>query len=188
MTAARPLLLAALSTSLGCATFNVQTEYDPKANFAKYKVYDFVSSVPGQEQAPAIRNPVVRNWVTSAIQRELAGKGCTRASAGVRPSFLVAYHAWGQQKVDVTTYGYSYMPGPYYYGGYGAYGYGYPAGGGVEVHQYVEGTFVLDFVDTETKLLVWRGTAAGSLAGTQATVNDVDDIVRAVVATWPPAK
>ena len=182
MNAARPLLLAALSTSLGCAAFNVQTEYDRKAEFAKYRTYDFISAVPGQEQAPSVRNPMVRSWITAAVQRELALKGCTKAPTGVEPDFLVAYHGWGKQRVEVSQYGYGYVPGPYYYGGY--------AGGGVvtDVREYVEGTFVLDFVDNQSKLLVWRGTASGTLASSQVTPNDVDDIVRAVVGAWPPAK
>lgn len=185
MTTARPLLLAALSTSLGCATFNVQTEYDRKAEFAKYKTYDFISAVPGQEQAPSVRNPMVRNWITAAIQREMALKGCTRAPTGARPDFLVAYHAWGKQRVEVSQYGYGYMPGPYHYGMYP-----YPVSTGVvtDVREYVEGTFVLDFVDNESKLLIWRGTASGTLASAQVTPNDVDDVVRSVVAAWPPAK
>jgi hypothetical protein len=184
MTATRPLLLAALSASLGCATVSVQTEYDAKADFARYKTYDFISAVPGQEQAPSVRNPVVRGWINTAVENELARKGCARAPLGVEPDFLVAYHAWGKQKVEVSQYGYGYMSGPYYYGMYP-----YPAATGVvtDVHEYVEGTFVLDFVDNKTKLLVWRGTASGSLSGPQATPAEVNDIVHSVMAGYPPA-
>lgn len=138
MTAARPLLLAALSGSLGCATISVQTEYDAKADFAKYKTYDFVTTVPGQEQAPAVRNPVVRQWINTAVERELAARGCSRAAAGVRPDFLVAFHAWGKTKVEVSQYGYGYYPGPYYYG-YGMYPYGGATGVVTDVREYIAG-------------------------------------------------
>src|SRR5512147_161106 len=82
MTAARPLLLAALSASLGCATVSVQTEYDIKTDFSRLRTYDFITAVPGQEQAPSVRNPVVRGWVEAAIQRELAARGCSRVATG----------------------------------------------------------------------------------------------------------
>lgn len=187
MTAARPLLLAALSVGLGCATVSVQTEYDAKTDFAKFKTYDFITAVPGQEQAPSVRNPVVREWINAAIQRELAGKGCSRAPTGVQPDFLVAYHAWGKTKVEVSQYGYGYYPGPYSYG-YGMYPYGAAGGVVTDVREYKEGTFVLDFVSNETKLLAWRGTASGSLAGPQATPDEVNDIVKQVMAGYPPGK
>ncbi|HEU4385504.1 MAG TPA: DUF4136 domain-containing protein [Anaeromyxobacteraceae bacterium] len=186
MTATRPLLLAVLSASLGCATVNVQTEYDIKTDFSKFRTYDFITSVPGQEQAPSIRNPVVRGWVETAVQRELAARGCSRVSGGARPDFLVAYHAWGKTKVEVSQYGYGYVPGPYYYG-YGMYPY---AAGGVvtDVREYKEGTFVLDFVDNESKLLAWRGTASGTLSGSEPTPADVNDIVSSVLKGYPPEK
>ena len=185
MTAVRPLLLAALSASLGCATISVQTEYDTKADFTRYRTWDFITAVPGQEQAPSVRNPMVREWINSAVQRELAARGCSRAPAGVQPDFLVAYHAWGKTKVEVSQYGYAYAPYPYYYG-YGMY----PATAGVvtDVHEYIEGTFVLDFVDNQTKVLAWRGTASGSLAGSQPTPADVNDIVANVMKGYPPEK
>lgn len=187
MNAARPLLLAALSASLGCATISVQTEFDARTDFAKLKTYDFITTVPGQEQAPSVRNPVVREWINAAVQRELAAKGCSRAPTGVQPDFLVAYHAWGKTKVEVSQYGYSYMPGPYYYG-YGMYPYGAAGGVVTDVREYKEGTFVLDFVSNETKQLAWRGTASGTLAGSQVTPDEVTDIVHSVMAGFPPGK
>ncbi len=187
MPATRPLLLAALTASLGCATVSVQTEYDAKTDFAKFRTYDFLTTVPGQEQAPPVRNPMVREWINAAIGRELAAKGCTRAPTGVQPDFLVAYHAWGKTNVEVTQYGYGYYPGPYYYG-YGMYPYGGAGGVVTDVREYKEGTFVLDFVSNQTKQLAWRGTASGSLAGTQATLDEVNDIVHSVMAGYPPAK
>lgn len=187
MTAARPLLLATLAASLGCATVSVQTEFDARTDFAKFKTYDFVTSVPGQEQAPAVRNPVVRQWINAAVERELAARGLGRAATGVRPDFLVAYHAWGKTKIEVSQYGYGYYPGPYYYG-YGMYPYGAASGVVTDVREYKEGTFVLDFVDNETKLLAWRGTASGTLAGSEPTPADVNDIVSQVLKGYSPEK
>jgi hypothetical protein len=60
-----------------------------------------------------------------------------------------------RQKQDVTVIDYG---APYMWGGYppywtGAWGYSYEE---YVVHNYAEGTLVLDLIDTNTKDLVWR--------------------------------
>ena len=79
------------------------------------------------------------------MDEKLAAKGYSVSESN--PDFLIAYHGNVQSKVDVTNWGYRY-PGWY---------------GGVEVYQYDEGTLIVDFVDSTSKDLIYRGTLTAEM-------------------------
>ncbi len=174
------VLAAALA---GCSSLKVNTEYDPTAPYPSYKTYAWVQTPPGPEQAPAIRNPIVREQVVAAVDRELATKGFARVSADANPDLLVSAHGWAQSRVEVTNYGYSYG-GAYAYGPYRPI----PVAGGADIHTYTDGTMLLDFVDAKAKKLVWRGTASDTFSSPDLTAvkRSVDEAVRQLVASYPP--
>jgi hypothetical protein len=70
-----------------------------------------------------------------------------------------------------------YYGGPYYRGG-------------VYSYYYQEGTLVLDFIDAESKKLIWRGTAKAYLEKEQ-TPEELDKIVNEAVEkilmNFPPS-
>jgi hypothetical protein len=183
MPTVRALPLALLAAALGCAgsQVNVQTEFDPKADPARYQTYAWIASPPGPEQAPAARNPLVRGWIVQAVERELAAKGLRKVELDASPSFLVAIHGYARSRIEVQQYGYTY--------GYGPYGF-YPAPVGVmtDVREYKEGTLLVDFVDAGTKSLIWRGTATATLASQTPSQREVDVAVKEVLAAYPPPK
>ena len=121
-------------------------------------LYAWLQTPPGPEQAPAIRNPLIRERVVAAVDRELAKKGFARVSPDATPDLLVSVHGWAQSRVEVTNYGYSYG-GAYAYGPYRPM----PVSAGVDVRSYTDGTMLLDFVDAKAKKLVWRGTASDTV-------------------------
>ncbi len=174
------VLAAALA---GCSSLKVNTEYDPTAPYASYKTYAWLQTPPGPEQAPAIRNPIVREQVVAAVDRELAKKGFARVSPDANPDLLVSVHGWAQSRVEVTNYGYSYG-GAYAYGPYRPM----PVTAGVDVRSYTDGTMLLDFVDAKVKKLVWRGTASDTFSSPDldAVKRSVDEAVRQLVASYPP--
>jgi hypothetical protein len=59
------------------------------------------------------------------------------------------------------------------------------------VQEYEEGTLVLDFVDADTKGLVWRGVATDALDA-HATPEDrgkqIQEAVTKILAKYPPAR
>ena len=84
------------------------------------------------------------------------------------PDFLIAMQTMSKEKVR-------HSPE--------AWGYGY----GLRWHShkyrtrtYDEGTLVLDFVDTASKKLIWRGTAKG-LVESNRTPEELDDLVNEAV-------
>src|SRR5512138_742077 len=109
-------ILALAAALAGCSSLKVNTEYDPTAPYPSYKTYAWLAAQPGPEQAPPIRNPVVRAQVQGAVDRELKAKGFTLTTPEANPDLLVTVHGWSQDRIQVNNYGYGYG---------GAYAYGY---------------------------------------------------------------
>jgi hypothetical protein len=163
----------------------VNTEYDPTAPYDTYKTYAWNPRPPGEEQAPAARNPQVRALVISAIDREMKKEGFALTTPEANPDFLVSVHGWAQNKIEVSNYGYAYG-GAYRYG---AYGPGYAVAVPVtEVREYTEGTLLLDFVDAKTKQLVWRGVATDSITSASQVPKVIDGVAIELLKAYPPPK
>ena len=167
----RAVLALAVAVT-ACSSMKVEVEYSRSANFKGYRTYAWISQPPGPEQAPAARDPRVREAVVSSIDRGLAAKGLTRTDPDKSPDLLVAVYGWSAAGIDVHQYGY----------GYGYYGY-HPSS--VSVREYRAGTLIIDLVDAATKQMVWRGTASDTFdPGAEAKT-----VVKAVEKTleeYPP--
>ena len=85
------------------------------------------------------------------------GKGYTPAPKGVQPDFLVAVRGRAEQRTEVEDLGYA---GSYWGWDWGwGTGWGWPAE--TVVRHYTEGTLIVDFVNPQTRQVLWRGTASG---------------------------
>jgi hypothetical protein len=173
----RTLAIAAAAAALACAHANVNTEFDPKAEYARYKTWSWIAQPPGQEEAPAVRNPAVLALIRTAVERELTARGLVPAN-GAEPDLLVAVHGFARDRIEVTNYGYAVPVGPY--GMYGAPVYA------TDVQQYREGTLILDLVDARSKQLVWRGTATDTVTSPSQVKHVVDGAVRDLLVNYPP--
>jgi hypothetical protein len=95
------------------------------------------------------------------------------------PDLLVVYHIGTQEKIQVTDWGYRYSD---YYWGYG--------GRQIDVHQFTEGTLVIDLIDAESKNLVWRGTGTGAVEKSQRSPEEIqakiDEVVHKIMKSFPP--
>jgi hypothetical protein len=181
----RNALLAVLALSLaGCATLKVETEYVEGADFKKYRSFTFLSVDPGPEQAPAIRDPQVRERIRYFVARELLKRRFVQAPEGVLPDFLIAIHGWAQDQIAIDQYGY----------GYGA-GFGYPYGGAVvvssapavQVRAYRSGTLILDFVDARSREMFWRGTGSDTVSPDQGPAALENAVVK-IIESYPPGR
>lgn len=163
---------------IGCAGLRISTDYDPNTDFSSLRTYAWMESQRTRPQDPRVDNSLLETRVKNAVDAELAQKGY-RAVSPDQADFLVGYHAAVQSKIDAYTMSnfYGYRPG---------------WGGGVSdihVYEYDEGSLVIDFVDPETKQLLWRG-------GAQAEVNQRADpakreerirmAVQKVLSRFPP--
>ncbi len=110
--------LAFVSALAGCATVDVQTDFNRKTEFSKYRTYDWFPQAQEAAGTSLFQNPRASDQIRAAVERELAAKGLRLQPAG-RTDFYVAYHFIGQERVDETSWGY----------GLGHWGHGSASGG-----------------------------------------------------------
>jgi len=67
---------------------------------------------------------------------------------------------------------------------YGTYGRGHWAMN-ADVQQYTEGTLVIDFVDSKTHKLVFRGLAQAAVGSSERNAAAVQEAVNKIVAAYP---
>ena len=149
------LVFSLLVLIASCSSISVKHDYDREANFVALKKFAWMqqpTTAMGDARAAMQRNTLLDQRIKNAVNGQLVGKGLRQDSNN--PDFLIAYHVGIQDKIDVTTSGYAYAGRGRYYGW---------AGGRVDVHQYQEGTLIVDFVDAKSKQLIWRGTAQKAL-------------------------
>lgn len=156
--------------SLGCSPVSVRHDYDTTADFSRLKNYSWLP-VPVQANI----NELDVKRIQSAVNSQLQAKGYAMAP---NPDFLIAMHMGSQEKIQVTDWGYNYGPRGRYWGP-----------GRVDVYQYEEGTLILDFVDTRTKELIWRGVATGEIdryASPEKREKKINRVVEKILKKFPP--
>lgn len=170
------LVLCLVSLVVSCSSvYNVQYDYDTKVKFPSLETYDWLP-IP----AKAGINELLIRRIKKAVDTNLEAKGLKRTSD--TPDFSIAVHVGKKEKVRVTDWGYGY-------GHHGRYWRGYRGYGRVDVYQYAEGTLILDFVDTKTKHLIWRGTADAEIDPVRSPEEReklIDEAVQKILKNFPP--
>lgn len=163
------LVLLALSAVVACSPIGVQTDYDRKIDFSKYKRYKWL---PPKQQP---KNQVIADRIREAIEYRLGRKGFQKQEEVGKPDFLITYHGRITTKIDVVTteYGYSHWHRSTMQK--------------TSVYRYNEGTLVIDVIDAPTSQLIWRGVGVGAV--TAASRNEmIDQAVDEILKQFPPGK
>jgi len=170
------ILLLLLVAAAGCSTvYDVQFDYNTKTDFANLETYNWM---PLPEKADIDSFNVAR--VKKAVNTDLQAKGLRLAADN--PDFLIAEHLGKEEKVRVVDWGYDYGPYSGYWGGYWG-------PGGVSTYQYEEGSLILDFVDPQTKQLIWRGSAkaqVGDVGTPEKREALINEAVKKILKNFPP--
>jgi hypothetical protein len=170
---------------VGCAkTIDVHYDYDTGADFAKYRTYDWL---PNPEKAKDDSLTIER--IKNAVNQELSRKGLSQDT--LNPDFIIALHSGRERKVDVTEWGYAYVPRGYYRSG--AY-WTVPRGDiqldkEISTYEYEIGTLIMDFVDAKTDNLIWRGTGQAIVEPSispEEQEKRINDGVAKILANFPP--
>lgn len=126
-------------------------------------------------------NDFTQRRVYAAIEGNLASKGF-RAVAEDSADLEVIAYAGVQERVNVSTYGYS--AGPYwgpYYGGYSSTQ--------TVVNRYDEGTLYVDVFDRRTKSLVWKAQGSGVIGEARSPQEReaiINEAVGEILDNFPP--
>ena len=154
----RPLLSATVIATAalimtGCATLRVSSHTDRGLVWSKYKTFDWgpADALPAGD--PRLdKDPFFEDRVEGAIEKAMAGRGFALTPVSGRPDLLVHHHASITERLNVDRID---------------RGYGYPAtvDGRPTVTRYEAGTLIVDIIDRESNVLIWRGWAQGSVEG-----------------------
>ncbi len=185
------LACAALALTLaGCGGVTVQSDYDPRADFASLKTYQWTEKVPAEQKDPRVYNAIIENRVKTAVNNALGAKGYQEVTSGT-PDFYLTWHGTIDQKQSLQTVGNNYGWGTGWYGaGWGGWG----GGMGMTttttyVDQWEEGTVVVGVFDPTTDELIWWGSAQAELdekKSPQKAQEDADKAAVKLLETFPP--
>lgn len=177
------VILVVVATLSGCGTsISTNYDYDVNAEFESYRTYDWMpapEAPAGSAKAAVERNDLLDKRIRNAVDNALKQKGLAIDTNA--PDMMIVYYVGIQDKVQVTDWGYRYSD---YYWGYG--------GREIDVYNYQEGTLIIDFVDAQTKNLVWRG--AGSTAiddaghNPEKSTEKINKVVGKILSQYPPKR
>jgi hypothetical protein len=139
------LLFAIASTAVAQ---QVQTDFDKRIDFSKYKTYSW--------KQVQVKNDLWEPRIKDAINGQLTAKGWRQVDDGGDVVVVAIGTTRIQRTLDT------------FYDGFGG-GWRWRGGGfgtsTTTVHDYKEGTLVVDMFDAKTKDLIWRGNAEDMLSG-----------------------
>jgi hypothetical protein len=155
-------LLLIIPIVIGCShELRVYSDYDRDFNVHEFKTYNW----PSQTDLESKNNPLYYNElndkrIKNAVDIQLKAKGMERTVEN--PGLMVHYHIVVEDRTSVTT------------DPYGSYG---PYWTRTGLIQYREGTLILDFMDSKTNSLVWRGWAVSIVDNNEI---DEETLIRAI--------
>ncbi len=138
----------------------VTGDYEKSTDFSKYKTYQFIG---WQDDSDQVMNDFDKKRLRDAIIEEMGSRQFELVESGA--DLGVSLFVVVNKKTSTTAY-------TNYYGGAG-YGHGRRYGGrgwssgyattSYSERDYLQGTLVLDMLDTQSKDLLWQGVATGTV-------------------------
>ena len=148
---------------------DVKTDYNRSANFGQYKTYSW--------EKVQTKDPLWIDRIKSAVDAQLAAKGFTQVQSGGDISIVAMEITRNQQTLNT------------FYDGFGG---GWRWGGGfgnatTTTETYKVGTLVVDLFDTNTKEVIWRGSASDTLSNnSDKNIKNLDKGVQKMFKHFPP--
>lgn len=155
-------------------------DFDPKANFSKYKTFAYVGGVENLLMFEV--NPgLVSERVHRSVNRELTQKGLHEVPLSQNPDLLVRFWANPSAQVNVATMG---EWGPYrpYIDSYWARTYEEVSAGSRK-----EGALLIDLLDPKSKTLVWRLYLIHKITTPDKEWKKADDELSKGFESYPPS-
>ena len=155
----------------GSLAQEIKTDYDRNADFGHYKTFSF--------EKIETKDPLWVDRITSAIGRELTGKGLRKVASDGDIAIIAIGMEADQQTLDTF---YDTYPG----------GWGWRWGSGygdatTTTETYTVGTLVVDLFDKKTKALLWRGSASDTVSDNSTNnIKNFDKSVKRLFKGFPP--
>ena len=160
---------------VGCSSMSqVDTEYDPEHDFANYRSYAWHDKVD-------VQSPVVSERIRQAIESRFSAKGYSRVATGSTADFLVSFTAVAEEAIRPDTISAGM--------GYRRRGWGLNSSLYDGFREYTRGTLIIDVIDPDSKVLLWRGVSSAVLYPGSADEEQnqlVDETVSGILDRFPP--
>ena len=154
----------------GCTGIRVSTDFDRKADFSKYKTFNFSNEIDRVSL-----NDLNRRRLKDAISKELEAKGYQISTT---PDVLV--NAFVKRKNKYSATANTYFNGGFYYRGFGS------SSTYVDVNKSIEGTLFIDLIDVQEKKMIWEGVAEGLVnPRTETREEQINNVVGMIFKTFP---
>ncbi len=184
----RLALLFLLMLAAGCSTMQVNTDFDPAADFSTLRTYKWMPGPQKTTGDPRLDNEILEKRIRTAVDEQLMARGYRKQSTGA-PDFMVAYHVALRRKLAVSTMN-------SYYGYRADWGWSYGAGAGAigaesYTYEYEEGSLVIDIVAADTRRLIWRGSAQAEVnkaAKPEKKQAQINEAVTKMLERFPPKR
>lgn len=157
-----------------CASVRVNSDYDKKVDFSRYKTYAFLKAGIDKMEV----SDLDKKRIMHSMEDVMATKGYTKSDT---PDLLVNLFTKEREQVDVNQFNAGW--------GYG-WGWGwspYVWGGQTAINRYTEGTLFIDLIDAKKKELIWQGEGEGTLTkDTHKKDAMVKEFVTKILEQYPP--
>ncbi len=190
--------LTAVSLLAGCASLQVQTDYDRQAEFTQLMTYDFAETQVASDGPPAVNSPLLARHIEGAVASELDRIGFRHVESGT-PDFRIAYRVVADERsryVPSSSFGFRSFYGSRgrfgrrFFSPHSGFGFGFGFGPGTgSVRQDLRGTLVVDIIDVSSDEVIYRGWASKSLdldPRPEMVRAYVDEAVMEILADFPP--
>ncbi len=154
-----------------CVSVRVTSDYDSETDFSQYKTFAFYKK--GIDKSKI--SDIDKKRILRAIESELIAKGMTKSN---KPDILVSIFAKSKKHVNVYNDNFWF---PNYYGSNWQNNYS----------NYVEGTLLIDLIDSNKKTLLWQGVGKGALSTSKKIEKKeirIKEFVTEIMAVYPPIK
>ncbi len=154
-----------------CASVSINSDYDKKADFSKYKTFAFYKTgIDKVEISDLDKKRILRS-----IEDEMTLKGFTKSET---PDLLININTKAEKNVNVnqfqSAFGYGWGWNPYF-------------GMNYNVNTNTEGILTIDLIDASKKELVWQGEGIGYLTqNTNKKDENIKNFVTRILSQYPP--
>jgi hypothetical protein len=180
-------LLFSFAVVLFAAKTKTVTDFDPDGKFSAYKTYSIVG---GKElsRTGLLSSAENRERVANFVSGELELRGMREVPQDETHDLAVRYWIARKAKTEETTL---LVPDPWL-AGYPPYWTGAWSWYYEEhiIRNYVEGTLIIDLIDTKTKELVWRTYVKRNIEAGEDRLKAYEELKKQVAkefSAWPPS-
>ncbi|HUN83314.1 MAG TPA: DUF4136 domain-containing protein [Terracidiphilus sp.] len=165
------LFAAGILSTVSMPAQQIRADYDRAVNFSRYKTYSW-----GKVHS---ENPLWVDRIKDSVNSALAAKGWNEVDSGGSVSIMAMEITETHRTLDT------------YYDSFGG-GWRWGRGGGfgdatTTEDTYRVGTLVIDLFDSNTKMLVWRGSASDILSNkSDKNIKNLNKSVAKLFSGFPP--